>query len=137
MRGVYYRLVVVGCVIAFSSPPLRAQSAAELLPLLPSDANFIAIVQVADILKTPRAQKEQWSQQADAKFLAGGNAIPSWVNTLVTGCWIRPAVPEEVWSATIAGPALLAEGWWSDPRKLAAEALPTVFRKALAAAGLQ
>jgi A/G-specific adenine glycosylase len=42
----------------------------------------------------------------------------------------------EIWSAAVPEPAILAEGWWADPRNLYAEALPTVFRKALAAAGL-
>jgi A/G-specific adenine glycosylase len=42
----------------------------------------------------------------------------------------------EVWSATVPDPKLLEDGWWTDPRNLNAEALPTVFRKALAAAGL-
>lgn len=42
-----------------------------------------------------------------------------------------------VWAATIPDPALLDDGWWADPRRLGAEALPTVFRKALAAAGLE
>ncbi len=41
----------------------------------------------------------------------------------------------EVWSATVPDPSLLADGWWSD--NLEGEALPTVFRKALAAAGLE
>ncbi len=43
----------------------------------------------------------------------------------------------EVWSATIADPSPLSEGWWSEHRNLATEALPTVCRKALAAAGLE
>jgi A/G-specific adenine glycosylase len=43
----------------------------------------------------------------------------------------------EIWSATIADAAHLADGWWADPSNLDAEALPTVFRKALAAAGLE
>ena len=42
----------------------------------------------------------------------------------------------EIWSATIPDPAILADGWWADPRELHTEALPTVFRKALAMAGL-
>ncbi|HTJ58592.1 MAG TPA: A/G-specific adenine glycosylase [Devosiaceae bacterium] len=40
----------------------------------------------------------------------------------------------EVWSAVAPDPAALAEGWWADPHELDAEALPTVFRKVLAAA---
>ena len=41
----------------------------------------------------------------------------------------------EVWSATVPDPSVLEDGWWSD--NLDAEALPTVFRKALAAAGME
>ena len=43
----------------------------------------------------------------------------------------------EIWSATIPDPALLIDGWWTNPGELNAEALPTVFRKALAMAGLE
>ena len=42
----------------------------------------------------------------------------------------------EIWSAAIPDPKLLADGWWADPRRLDTEALPTVFRKALATAGV-
>jgi A/G-specific adenine glycosylase len=42
----------------------------------------------------------------------------------------------EIWSATITETSALEDGWWSDPRNLDGEALPTVFRKALATAGL-
>ncbi|KKB10893.1 adenine glycosylase [Devosia geojensis] len=42
----------------------------------------------------------------------------------------------EVWSATVPAPALLTEGWWADPRATGREALPTLFRKVLAAAGI-
>ena len=40
----------------------------------------------------------------------------------------------DVWSATVPDPARLADGWWAEPDRLAAEALPTVFRKVLALA---
>jgi A/G-specific adenine glycosylase len=42
----------------------------------------------------------------------------------------------EVWSATVAEPKTVDAGWWADPRELDAEALPSVFRKVLATAGL-
>ena len=42
-----------------------------------------------------------------------------------------------VWSATTPDPAALDDGWWASPGELDAEALPTVFRKALAAAGIE
>jgi A/G-specific adenine glycosylase len=41
----------------------------------------------------------------------------------------------DVWSATVVDTVGLPDGWWSD--HLASEALPTVFRKALALAGLE
>ncbi|HEY9010669.1 MAG TPA: A/G-specific adenine glycosylase [Devosia sp.] len=41
----------------------------------------------------------------------------------------------DVWSATV-DPATLDGGWWTAPRDLSGEALPTVFRKVLAAAGV-
>jgi len=41
----------------------------------------------------------------------------------------------EVWSATVA-PEGLDTGWWAARRALTGEALPTLFRKVLAAAGL-
>ncbi len=43
----------------------------------------------------------------------------------------------EVWSAVVPDPSLLDEGWWADPRKLDAEALPSLFRKVLVAAGVE
>lgn len=41
----------------------------------------------------------------------------------------------EVWSATVA-PDGLDHGWWTEPSALKGEALPTLFRKVLAEAGL-
>ena len=43
----------------------------------------------------------------------------------------------DVWSARITDPAAFPEGWWATPGTLHKQALPTVFRKVLAAAGLQ
>jgi len=41
----------------------------------------------------------------------------------------------EIWSAVVP-PESLGGGWWSEPEALGDEALPTLFRKVLAAAGL-
>lgn len=41
----------------------------------------------------------------------------------------------EIWSAEVA-PAGMDQGWWAAPDALKGEALPTLFRKVLAAAGL-
>jgi len=42
----------------------------------------------------------------------------------------------EVWTATTDAPAALSDGWWTSPADLHREALPTLFRKVLAAADL-
>jgi A/G-specific adenine glycosylase len=42
----------------------------------------------------------------------------------------------EVWSAVVPDPSLLSNGWWTDPRELDNEALPSIFRKVLAAGGM-
>ena len=41
----------------------------------------------------------------------------------------------DIWSAAV-DPQTLDGGWWSSPRDLPGEALPTLFKKVLAAAGL-
>ena len=41
----------------------------------------------------------------------------------------------DIWSATV-DPTSLDTGWWTSPRDLKGEALPTLFKKVLAAAGL-
>jgi A/G-specific adenine glycosylase len=41
----------------------------------------------------------------------------------------------DVWTATV-DPSGMDEGWWSSPRDLQGEALPTLFKKVLAAAGI-
>lgn len=41
-----------------------------------------------------------------------------------------------VWEAEAPDPALLDDGWWAEPGRLGREALPTLFRKVLAQAGL-
>jgi len=42
----------------------------------------------------------------------------------------------EVWSAATPDPETLVDGWWASDGELRAEALPTLFRKVLAAAGI-
>jgi len=43
----------------------------------------------------------------------------------------------DVWTAVVPDPSMLDEGWWADPRELDAEALPSLFRKVLAMAGME
>lgn len=43
----------------------------------------------------------------------------------------------DVWSTSVADATPFADGWWADPAELDAEALPSLFRKVLAAGGLE
>ena len=43
----------------------------------------------------------------------------------------------EVWTAVVPDTSLLTEGWWTDPRELDNEALPSLFRKVLAVVGIE
>ncbi len=43
----------------------------------------------------------------------------------------------DVWSVVATQPEELTDGWWADRRELESEALPSLFRKVLAAAGLE
>lgn len=43
----------------------------------------------------------------------------------------------DVWTAVVPDTKLLTEGWWTDPRELDNEALPSLFRKVLAMAGVE
>jgi A/G-specific adenine glycosylase len=43
----------------------------------------------------------------------------------------------EIWSAIAPDPQNLADGWWASPAELNAEALPSLFRKVLAQAGIE
>jgi A/G-specific adenine glycosylase len=74
---------------------------------------------------------------------AGARADPAWPTPAdwrrrgrIVHVFTHFRLELEVWSALVPAPSSLADGWWTDPRELHAEALPTVFRKVLAAAGL-
>lgn len=72
----------------------------EFLRLIPEDANAVAIVRVAEILKSPRAVKENWATKPTA-FLAGSDTLPIWAESLVYGYHIHPEVPAEIWSVSV------------------------------------
>ncbi len=88
--------------LAVMSPSLLAAGEAEVLSRsLPPTANTVTVVRVADIFQTKRAQDEGWADQQEQRFLKGAAVIPTWVDTLVIGSLVHPAVPKEVWSAAV------------------------------------
>lgn len=98
-----YRRMIVICLCGWQGlvGVVRGDDAATLAAKLPRDSNAVFIVRVADILQTPRAAAEGWSEQQAEKFLSGGSAIPPWVGTLVTGSLVRPAEADAEWAAAL------------------------------------
>ena len=72
-----------------------------LVRQIPDSANAIAVVHVREILQSPRAQSEKWSEAQAQKFLAGEAVIPPWVNTLVFGAQVHPSRHDAVWSVAV------------------------------------
>ena len=61
----------------------RADDLAELLNRVPGDMNTVAVINVREINKTPRAVKEKWRDNDETEYLAGAIAVPPWVTVVV------------------------------------------------------
>jgi hypothetical protein len=88
------RLLLVTLVLtagAWGWPARGEERVAGLVRLLPREANAVAIVRVAEVLKSERAVRENWAGKQAEEFLSGGAAIPPWVETLVVGSLVHPS----------------------------------------------
>jgi len=94
-------LLSLAVLAAFSVPVIAAESAVELSRHLPTDANAVAVVRVAELLQTERAKSEGWAKTAQYEFLTGASRIPPWVDTLVGASLVRPELQQEVWSTAV------------------------------------
>jgi len=93
-------LAFVLCVLG-PSTFLHAQDVAQLLKYLPDDANAIVVLRVRELLESPRAQREGWADEAEAKFLAGSMTVPPWIDRFVRGTYIRPGTRDEPRSVAV------------------------------------
>lgn len=71
-------------------PAAQADDLAELLKRVPGDMNTVAVVNVREINKTPRAVKEKWRDNHETEYLAGAISVPPWVTTVVVGAELQP-----------------------------------------------
>lgn len=94
-------MLILIALFVFGRRLNAAESAAELARYLPAQTNAVTVVRVAQILQTDRAQREGWAETAEQDFLTGASRIPTWVDTLVIGSLVRPAMQQEVWSTAI------------------------------------
>lgn len=101
LRRRSFVLVIMSALTLAHQYPLAGDEAIELARMLPPTANVISILRVGKLLKTRHAVTNDWANSSEHRFLSGGSSLPPWVDTLVVGALVRPAVPEEVWSAGV------------------------------------
>src|SRR4051812_31315685 len=68
----------------------RADDLTELLNRVPGDMNTVAVINVREINKTPRAVKEKWRENHETEYLAGAIAVPPWASVVVIGADLHP-----------------------------------------------
>src|SRR5215203_582879 len=82
--------LLLACVAAALPAAGRADDLADLLKRVPGDMNTVAVINVAEINKTPRAIKEKWRDNHETEYLAGAAAVPAWTSVVVVGADILP-----------------------------------------------
>jgi hypothetical protein len=78
-----------------------SQSAENLLPYVPEDANSIAILRIADLKDSPRGRQEDWASQHEAEFLAGSMTLPPWVTVFVRASHVQIGTRQRNWTVAV------------------------------------
>jgi len=95
-------LTTIGCILVVSSLSVRgADDVSALIRHLPESTNALVVLRVHDLLNTPRAKRERWSEKAEQEFLAGAAAVPPWVNNLVRASHFHPGASAASWSVAV------------------------------------
>jgi hypothetical protein len=81
--------VGVTAILATASAT-RADDLADLIKRVPGDMNTVAVINVREINKSPRAIKEKWHQNHETEYMAGAIAVPAWVPVVVIGADLHP-----------------------------------------------
>jgi A/G-specific adenine glycosylase len=135
-----------GCRAAASGEPLAfpVKAAKPLRPIRYGHA-FVILDADGDVFLQKRSEKGLLAQMTETptSAWAGESSEPAfpfaakWRHCgAVVHVFTHFRLELEIWSAVAPNPATLPDGWWADPGELDAEALPTLFRKVLATAGL-
>lgn len=94
--------VFCGNVVCILTAGANAQdTVTPLLRRIPESANTIAVVRVQEILTSPKAVSEHWSDPSGEKLLFGSGIVPPWVDTLVVGSHVRLGTFSKVWSVGV------------------------------------
>jgi hypothetical protein len=84
-----HRLLSAATILA-ALPAAQADDLADLLNRVPADMNTVAVINVREINKTPRAVKENWKANHETEYLAGAIAVPAWVPVVVIAADLHP-----------------------------------------------
>jgi len=84
----FSRLTVFFALSATSAA--SADELADLLKRVPGDMNTVAIINVREINKSPRAVKENWKENHETEYMAGAIAVPAWVPVVVIAADLHP-----------------------------------------------
>lgn len=77
-----------------------AQDLSPLRPWIPEDINAVAVVRAAEILKSPRAVREDWQHSGSEGFLGGAFTLPPDCDLFVRATRFRPG-PGDDWSVAL------------------------------------
>ena len=86
--GLVFAVLLAGATSTSSA----SDDAAHLLRYVPDDANVVGVTRVAEVLKSPRAEAEDWADRQQGQFLAGSALVPP------SACSSRPHPEPRFWS---------------------------------------
>jgi hypothetical protein len=94
-------LLLASLLVPFQ-PAQAADSLDELLNAVPNDANVVMVVRVQDVLKSPKAIKEEWARKQGEAWQAGAEAIPPFLSDLVRAAHLHLEDSSLGWSLGVA-----------------------------------
>src|SRR5262245_52836648 len=84
------RILLVLTVCSALPITARADELADLLKRVPAEMNTVAVINVREINKSPRAVKENWKENHETEYLARAIAVPAWVPVVVIAADLHP-----------------------------------------------
>ncbi len=88
---------IVFC-IALITTQAHAQSREQVLPFIPADANFVALLNVESLLESPVGVEKGWAAKHQDAYLDGALTIPPWVTQFVRAAHFSPDARGETWN---------------------------------------
>jgi hypothetical protein len=84
------RLIAATYTVALTVSAARADDLTDLFNRVPAEMNTVAVINVREINKSPRAVKEKWRDNHETEYLAGAAAVPPYTSVVVVGADLHP-----------------------------------------------